>query len=389
LVREDEPGDKRLVAYVIAAAGIELDAAQLRDQLRLTLAEYMLPSAFVSLQALPLTANGKLDRKALPAPAAQAYARREYVAPEGTVEVTLAGLWAELLGVDKVGRHDQFFELGGHSLLAVKLIERMHEVGLKADVRVLFGQPTLAALAAASGKGGEVRVPANGIPAGCQHITPDMLPLARLSQAQIDRVVAGVPGGAGNVQDIYALVPLQEGILYHHLTSEEGDPYLLQALLRVDSFEQLLDFSEALQAVIDRHDILRTGVVWEELDEPVQVVWRQARLRVEAYLPHPDHGDVATQLQQHFDPRRMRLDLHQAPMMRLHYAEDLTHNGWVAVLLFHHLIDDATSLALLGQEIEAFTRGLGARLAPSVPYRNHVAQARLGVSREQHEAFFQ
>src|SRR5450830_434996 len=386
LVREDEPGDKRLVAYVIGTAGVELDAAKLRDQLRLALAEYMLPSAFVSLESFPLTANGKLDRKALPVPAAEAYARREYEAPEGPAETTLAGLWAELLGVEQVGRHDQFFELGGHSLLAVKLIERMRQVGLSADVRVLFGQPTLAALAAASGKGGEIVVPANAIPSGCQHITPDMLPLAQLTQAQIDRVVAGVPGGVGNVQDIYALVPLQEGILYHHLSSDEGDPYLLQALLRVDTFEQLLGFAESLQAVINRHDILRTAMAWEALDEPVQVVWREARLRVEAFLPHPDQGDVAAQLQEHFDPRRIRLDLRQAPMMRLHYAEDADNGGWVAVLLFHHLIDDATSLALLGKEIEAFSRGRGAELEASVPYRNHVAQARLGVSREQHEA---
>ncbi|WP_191488514.1 non-ribosomal peptide synthetase [Pseudomonas sp. FEN] len=388
LVREDEPGDKRLVAYVIGTAGVELDAVQLREQLRLSLAEYMLPSAFVSLEAFPLTANGKLDRKALPVPAIDAYARREYEAPEGPAETLLAGLWAELLGVGQIGRHDQFFELGGHSLLAVKLIERMRQVGLNADVRVLFGQPTLAALAAASGHADEVRVPANGIPAGCRHITPDMLPLVSLSQVEIDRVVAGVPGGVGNVQDIYALVPLQEGILYHHLSSDEGDPYLLQALLRVDSFEQLLGFAESLQAVIDRHDILRTAVAWEDLDEPLQVVWREARLRVEAYLPHPDQGDVAAQLQAHFDPRRMRLDLRQAPMMRLHYAEDAVEGGWVAVLLFHHLIDDATSLALLGKEIEAFSQGRGGELPASVPYRNHVAQTRLGVSREQHEAFF-
>jgi amino acid adenylation domain-containing protein len=388
LVREDEPGDKRLVAYVIGTPGVELDAAQLRDQLRLALADYMLPSAFVSLQALPLTANGKLDRKALPVPAAEAYARRQYEAPQGPVETTLAALWVELLGVEQVGRHDQFFELGGHSMLAVKLIERMRQVGLSTDVGVLFGQPTLAALAAASGNGAEVQVPVNLIPAGCRHITPDMLPLARLTQAQIDRVVNAVPGCASNVQDIYGLVPLQEGILYHHLASDEGDPYLLQALLRVDSFEQLLDFTEALQQVIDRHDILRTAVAWEGLDEPVQVVWREARLRIEAFLPHPDQGDIAAQLQAHFDPRRVRLDLQRAPMMRLHYAEDAANQGWVAVLLFHHLIDDATSLALLGAEIEAFSQGRGARLPASVPYRNHVAQARLGVSREEHQAFF-
>nr|UXB95125.1 non ribosomal peptide synthetase [Pseudomonas syringae] len=388
VVREDEPGDKRLVAYVIGTADLEPDATYLREQLRLSLAEHMLPSAFVSLEAFPLTANGKLDRKALPLPAAEAYARRQYEAPQGLTETRLAGLWAELLGVEQVGRHDQFFELGGHSMLAVKLIERMRDVGLNADVRVLFGQPTLASLAAASGKVTDVQVPASRISADCQHITPDMLPLARLTQAQIDRVVATVPGGVSNVQDIYGLVPLQEGILYHHLSSEEGDPYLLQALLRFNSFEQLLDFTEALQQVIDRHDILRTAVAWEELDEPVQVVWREARLRVEAFLPHPDQGDVAAQLQAQFDPRRIRMDLHQAPMMRLHYAEDPADHSWVAVLLFHHLIDDATSLALLGAEIEAFSQGRGEHLPASVPYRNHVAQARLSVSREEHEAFF-
>ncbi|RML34065.1 Syringopeptin synthetase A [Pseudomonas syringae pv. atrofaciens] len=388
VVREDEPGDKRLVAYVTGTTHRNPDATYLREQLRLSLAEHMLPSAFVSLEAFPLTANGKLDRKALPVPTAEAFARRQYEAPEGLVETRLAKLWVELLGVERVGRHDQFFELGGHSMLAVKLIERMRDIGLNADVRVLFGQPTLASLAAASGKTTDVQVPACRISADCRLITPDMLPLARLTQAQIDRVVAAVPGGVSNVQDIYGLVPLQEGILYHHLSSEEGDPYLLQALLRVNSFEQLLDFTEALQQVIDRHDILRTAVAWEELDEPVQVVWRQARLRVEAFLPHPEQGDVAAQLQAQFDPRRIRMDLHQAPMMRLHYAEDPVNQSWVAVLLFHHLIDDATSLALLGAEIEAFRQGRGNHLPASVPYRNHVAQARLSMSREEHEAFF-
>ncbi|WP_261795145.1 phosphopantetheine-binding protein, partial [Pseudomonas syringae] len=258
VVRVDEPGDQRLVAYVIGTAGQEPDATWLREQLRLSLAEHMLPSAFVSLEAFPLTANGKLDRKALPVPTAEAFARSQYEAPEGLVETRLATLWVELLGVEQVGRHDQFFELGGHSMLAVKLIERMRDIGLNADVRVLFGQPTLASLAAASGKTTDVQVPASRIPADCQRITPNMLPLARLTQAQIDRVVAAVPGGVSNVQDIYGLVPLQEGILYHHLSSGEGDPYLLQALLRFNSFEQLLDFTEALQQVIDRHDILRT-----------------------------------------------------------------------------------------------------------------------------------
>ncbi|MGX1174669.1 amino acid adenylation domain-containing protein [Pseudomonas sp. R151218B TE3479] len=388
IAREDNPGDKRLVAYVVADAGRPLSVADLRDQLLGLLADYMVPSAFVLLDALPLTTNGKLDRKALPAPDSQAYARRSYEAPEGAVETVLARLWAELLGVEQVGRHDRFFELGGHSLLAVKLIERMRQVKLHADVGVLFGQPTLASLAAATGVSNGIVVPDNMIAHGVERITPDMLPLATLTQDEIDRVVAAVPGGVGNVQDIYGLVPLQEGILYHHLATEEGDPYLLQILLRIDSRQQLDAIVQALQVAIERHDILRTSVAWEGLGEPVQVVWRQARLMVEELGLDAAEGDIAGQMQRRFDPRHTRFDLRQAPMMRIHFTEDLTHGNWVAVLLFHHLIDDATSLGMLGKEIEAHLEGRSAELPVSVPYRNYVAQVRLAGNHEHHEAFF-
>ncbi|EGH74939.1 phosphopantetheine-binding protein, partial [Pseudomonas syringae] len=113
-------------------------------------------------------------------------------------ETQIAAIWQDLLGVAQVGRHDNFFELGGHSLLAVSLIGRMRQSGLSSDVRVLFGQPTLAALAAAVGGGTEIVVPANLITEHCEHITPDLLPLADLTQAQIDQVVASVPGGVAN-----------------------------------------------------------------------------------------------------------------------------------------------------------------------------------------------
>ncbi|CRM72101.1 non-ribosomal peptide synthetase [Pseudomonas sp. 58 R 3] len=388
IAREDAPGDKRLVAYLIACEGAEPSAGELRTQLLASLADYMVPSAFVVLERLPLTTNGKLDRKALPAPDTEAYARREYAAPQGELETTLARLWSELLGVERVGRHDQFFELGGHSLLAVKLIERMRQVGLNADVGVLFGQPTLVALAAAAGSRHQVHVPANAIPAGCTRITPAMLPLAQLPQEQLDRVVAGIPGGVANVQEIYALVPLQEGILFHHQTSTEGDPYLLQVVLRMHSREHVQGFADALQQVIDRHDILRTSMAWQGLDEPVQVVWREARLPVQHMQFDPALGDVAAQLCTRLDPRHTRMDLTRAPLMALHFAEDQPGAGWVAVLQFHHLIDDATSLALLGQEIEALAQGRGDQLAPSVPYRNYVAQTRLGISQAAHETFF-
>ncbi|MGY2329223.1 amino acid adenylation domain-containing protein [Pseudomonas sp. SDT2931_S440] len=372
--------DSRLVAYY---TGVPAQIDALRSHLLEHLPDYMVPATFMHLDALPLSPNGKLDRKALPAPGLESVSAREYVAPVGETEITLAGLWADLLKVERVGRHDHFFELGGHSLLAASLIGRMRRVGLSADVKVLFGQPTLAALAAAVGGSREVVVPANGIAADCTRITPDMLPLVNLEQAAIDRLVASIPGGAANVQDIYPLAPLQAGILYHHRAVQQGDAYLLQAQFAFASVERLEAFAQALQAVIERQDILRSSMHWDGLEEPVQVVWRQASLRVEAIQAT---GNVLEQLQARFEQHR--LNLAQAPLMRLVYAEDPANQRVVALLLFHHLVMDHVALEVLQHEMQACLLGRREQLGAAVPYRNYVAQTRLGMREEEHEAFF-
>ena len=123
-----------------------------------------------------------------------------------------------------------------------------------------------------------------------------MLPLVQLTVAEIERIVRVMPGGAANIQDIYPLAPLQEGMLFHHLLEGEGDPYLLANLNSFDSRARLERYVKALQAVIDRHDILRTAVMWEGLPEPVQVVWRKAPLWVEEVEVDPSVGDVSRQL---------------------------------------------------------------------------------------------
>ncbi|MFL5540370.1 MAG: non-ribosomal peptide synthetase, partial [Longimicrobiaceae bacterium] len=143
LAREDVPGERRLVAYVMGAA--EADA--LRAHLRQSLPEHMVPAAYVCLEALPLTPNGKVDRKALPAPELGSAADR-YVAPRTPTEEVLAGIWAEVLRLERVGVEESFFELGGHSLLATRVVSRVRDVfAIELPLRALFESPTVAGLA--------------------------------------------------------------------------------------------------------------------------------------------------------------------------------------------------------------------------------------------------
>ncbi|HEV3105333.1 MAG TPA: condensation domain-containing protein, partial [Trinickia sp.] len=390
LVREDVRGDKRLVAYVTLVQDTADVAAVLRAHLSSCLPEYMVPAAYVSLQVLPLTANGKLDRRTLPAPEDGAYGRRDYEAPQGEVETRLAEIWTHLLQVERVGRHDNFFELGGHSLLAVRLVERMRQADIHADIQVLFSKPTLLELARAVGAAGarEVEVPPNGIPPGCEAIDPSMLPLAALTGDEIERIVQAVPGGARNIQDIYPLAPLQEGLLYHHLASQMGDAYLMHASIAFESRSKLDRFVEALRAVIARHDTLRTAVMWEGLREPLQVVWRETVLHVQQVQPDDGTTDVAEWLQHRFDSRHHRIDLRRAPPLEAYFAQDESTKRWVLLLLLHHIALDHTGLEIMLDDVGAHLAGVEASLPPAQPLRNYIAQARLGVSEAEHEAFF-
>uniref|UniRef100_UPI00210B8173 non-ribosomal peptide synthetase n=1 Tax=Massilia sp. YIM B04103 TaxID=2963106 RepID=UPI00210B8173 len=389
VVREDHPGDRRLVAYLVAS-GEESDSQRLREALSRQLPDYMVPAAYMRLDALPLTLNGKIDKRALPAPEDAAYARRGYEAPQGATETALARIWAELLQLERVGRQDHFFELGGHSLLALHLIERMRHEQLHVDSRVLFSHPTLAALARAVDEGAQLAIAAPavsyGIPADCVTITPQMLPLLQLDEAQIARIAATVPGGAANIQDIYPLAPLQEGILFHHLLQAQGDPYLLVNTWTFDTRARLDGFIAALQQTVARHDALRTAVLWEGLAEPVQVVWREAKLEI--LFPALSGENTLAELDTHSDPRRVRLDVRQAPLMRGYAACDPIEGRWLLQLLLHHMVLDHAALSLLFQEVAAIQAGREQALPEAIPFRHFVARTRQPGRMQEHEAFF-
>ena len=219
-------------------------------------------------------------------------------------------------------------------------------------------------------------------------ISPDMLSLVQLSAKEIERVVAAVSGGAANIQDIYPLAPLQEGLLFHHRMTSGGDGYLTRTLYGFDSRDRVNRYLEALQAVVDRHDILRTALVWEGLSEPVQVVYRKAPLVVEEVSLNPAEGDAAQQLRARFDPRKYRLDVRQAPLLRIFIAHDAEHDRWLMQQMVHHLIDDQVTMNFVREEIRAHLLNETDKLPVPLPFRNFVAQARLGVPLEDHEAFF-
>ncbi|MFB8047823.1 amino acid adenylation domain-containing protein [Streptomyces rubiginosohelvolus] len=393
VAREDGPGDKRLVAYVVLEDGHAAPdpRTELVQHLGRTLPEYMVPTAFVILADLPLTANGKLDRKALPAPRVDSYAQREYVAPGTDTERALAAVWAELLSFDEsqVGADDNFFQMGGHSLLITVLVARLKEKGFDVPVRSVFSSPTLATLAAEiDGSTGSpaYELPPNLIPHGCERVTPEMLSLVDLDQDQIDAVVATVPGGAPNVQDLYPLASAQEGILFHHLLDPDSDPYLVSVLLVADDEAACDRFTRALQRLIDRHDVLRTAVLTADLPEPVQVVHRTARLEVERTLLDRDRDAEEQARDLLARPRRMRVD--EAPLLRLLVAEDPDSGRRYLLLSAHHLIEDASTLRLVLEELAVHMADRPELLASAPPYRDFVGHTLYQTASDDAEAHF-
>ncbi|WP_254634394.1 condensation domain-containing protein, partial [Mesorhizobium sp. GbtcB19] len=194
--------------------------------------------------------------------------------------------------------------------------------------------------------------------------------------------------GIAYVQDIYALSPLQDGTLFHHLLAQKGDPYLISAQMAFAERDRLDRYLSAVQRVADRHDILRTAFVWEGLSAPVQVVWRTAPLSITEVELDPAAGPGVEQLRHRYDPSHFRFDLTKAPLLRFVVAKDPENGRWLLLEVHHHLIGDQSTLDILNEEIEAILAGREDELPAAEPFRNVVAQARLGVSAAEHERYF-
>ena len=299
IAREDVPGQKRLVGYVVAAADREIDTAALRAQLGASLPDYMVPSALVVLEALPLTANGKLDRRALPAPDLTPQQVRPPRTPQ---EEVLCSLYAEVLGVERVGIDDNFFALGGDSIMSIQLVSRARQAGLEITPRAVFQHQTVEALAAVSKAATDGR-------------TASDVPLAGLTQGELERLEEAYP----SLEDILPLSPLQEGLLFHALYDAAGvDLYTMQIAFAVEGPLESEVLRAAAAVLVQRHASLRAAFRHEQLSRPVQVVLSPVEVPFRSVdlsmLKEAEREERWARLLQ--DDRAERFDVTAPPLLR-------------------------------------------------------------------------
>ncbi|MBW3571399.1 MAG: amino acid adenylation domain-containing protein, partial [Gemmatimonadetes bacterium] len=314
VVREDVPGDRRLVAYVVARDGAAPEAAELRAWLKERLPDYMVPAAYVPLDAIPLNPNGKVDRRALPAPESAGAADQGYHAPAGRVEQVLAELWAKVLRVERVGVHDNFFALGGDSILAIQIIARAAEQGIKVLPRQMFVHQSIAELA-------------------------QVATAAQPVQAEQGAVTGPVP-----------LMPTQRWFL----EQEQPEPHHWNMGILLES-PRPLD-GDALQraaaALLDHHDVLRTRFArtaqgWtQRIGEPGEAPSIE---RIDLSAVEGEARDAA--FAEHAARLQASLELENGPIVRFALF-DMGARPQRLALLVHHLVVDVVSWPILHADLE-------------------------------------
>ncbi|MBV4459306.1 non-ribosomal peptide synthase/polyketide synthase [Pseudomonas sp. COR58] len=362
VVARDVLGSQQLVAYLVPSDPATVDAAEaernaLHDSLSAwlgaSLPDYMVPAHRVWLAQMPLSPNGKLDRKRLPA--LEFSAAQHHVEPSGAVEQALVDIWKEVLGLERVSTSDSFFALGGDSIVSIQVVSRARQQGIELSPKDLFQQPTIQQLALRAQA-------AEGTPAP-QTALVDM-PLHGLSEAQ----VAALPLPQGRLDGLYRLSPMQQGMLFLGLNSPEADLYINQVSIPVQGLEPAR-FKEAWEAVSRRHDILRTGFLWQDMAEPLQFVLADPQLPVSLLdWRDQDHSQAALQALAAGE-RAKGFDLDRPPLQRLtlvRVGEDSHQLIWT----YHHiLIDGWSSSQLIGEVLSQYS---GQPLAEAVPYRRYI-----------------
>ncbi|MFS0516455.1 amino acid adenylation domain-containing protein [Nostoc sp. UIC 10607] len=332
ILREDQPGNKRLVAYVVPKAKLSPTTSELREFLLELLPEYMLPAVFVQLKALPLTANGKVNRQLLPAPdTSRPELKAAYLAPRTPNEKILADIWAQVLRVEQVGIYDNFFELGGDSIISIQIVARANQAGLKLTPKQLFEHQTIVDLAAAAGT-------------------------SLVMVAEQDTVTGSLP-----------LTPIQ------HWFFEQNQPephhWNQSVLLQVRRSLDPVLLQKTVQQLLIYHDALRLHFVqtessWQQINADFENVVPFTQIDLSA-LPETEQQQAletaAAELQ-------TSLDLSSGPLVRVALFNLGASKPSRLLILIHHLAVDGVSWRILLEDFqtvyEQLERGEAMQLPP-------------------------
>ncbi|CAD5920830.1 non-ribosomal peptide synthase/polyketide synthase [Planktothrix agardhii] len=335
IAREDNPGDKRLVAYVVPQPEIILTIDEIRQFLKAKLPDYLVPNAFVILAALPLTPNGKIDRRALPAPDLQG--KGEYIAPRNPIEEKLAQIWAGVLKLERVSIEDNFFELGGHSLLATQVISRCQEAfEIALPLRYLFESPTIAQLSA---------VILKELQTGSRLKLPPIVPLNR--------------------QDDIPLSWAQERLWFVNQLEGESGAYTIDLTMRLRGNLNIKALEKAFQAIIQRHEPLRTQFKLKD-NKPIQAIDSNVTFTLPVVnlqnLSHSEQQVKNLLLAAASEP----FDLESGSILRVKLWQVKTEE-YVLLLAIHHIAADGWSLGVLIDELSAYYRSFSTGTKADLP----------------------
>ncbi len=324
IVREDNLGDKRLVAYVVPQPEINLTINEIRQFLRAKLPDYMVPTAFVLLDTFPLTPNGKIDRRALPVPDLQS--QGEYIAPRNPIEEKMAQIWAEVLKLKRVSIEDNFFELGGHSLLATQVISRLQETfEIVLPLRYLFESPTIAQLSA---------VILKELQTGLGLKLPSIVPVNR--------------------EDDIPLSWAQERLWFVNQLEGESGAYTIDLTMRLRGNLNIKALEKAFQAIIQRHEPLRTQFKLKD-NKPIQAIDSNVTFTLPVVnlqnLSHSEQQVKNLLLAAASEP----FDLESGSILRVKLWQVKTEE-YVLLLAIHHIAADGWSIGVLVDELSVYYR---------------------------------
>lgn len=356
-LHQEKSGQKRIVAYAIPKNKEMKDAlgGTLREYLLSKLPEYMIPTCIMFLDSFPLAASDKIDHKALPAPDFQSRQYGAgYIAPRTGLELSLCEIWSELLGVAEIGVQDNFFEVGGDSIISIQLVSRARQKGIYFEIKQVFQYPTIEKLALVAKKQPIHQENLSGTDA-INTLSPSIQEWIFEQNLIHNR---------DEIEEVYPLSPIQEGLLFTALYHPASDIYFTQRVFELQGKLDVKKFTTAWQQIIDLYPILRTAFHWQGLEKPLQVILKT----VPCLMELRDWSTVSSlQIEEKLSEaleldRQDSIELSKAPLMRFQIVK-INERTHYFVWSFHHLLLDGWSVSLIIKKLMAlyFDKPVGER----------------------------